>query len=88
LTGGPFREAVDQKDIGIIAPYIRQVYKLKAKLKDNGWEDIEVGTTETYQGREKRVILISTVRSKRNLLSFDSKFKLGFVANAKVCHLF
>lgn len=83
LKGGPSREPVDQKDIGIIAPYIRQVYKLKAKLKDKGWENIEVGTTETYQGREKRVILISTVRSQRDLLSFDSKFKLGFVANAK-----
>ena len=85
LKGGPSREPVDQKDIGIISPYIRQVYKLKAKLKDKGWEDIEVGTTETYQGREKRVILISTVRSTRNLLAIDSKFKLGFVANPKVC---
>jgi len=85
LQGGPSHTPVDQKDIGIIAPYIRQVYKLKAKLKDKGWEDIEVGTTETYQGREKRVILISTVRSQRNLLAIDSKFKLGFVANAKVC---
>ena len=85
LRGGPSREPVDQKDIGIISPYIRQVYKLKAKLKEKGWEDIEVGTTETYQGREKRVILISTVRSQRNLLALDSKFNLGFVANAKVC---
>ena len=85
LKGGPSHEPVDQKDIGIVSPYIRQVYKLKAKLKDKGWEDIEVGTTETYQGREKRVILISTVRSTRNLLALDSKFKLGFVANAKVC---
>lgn len=83
LKGGPSREPVDQKDIGIIAPYIRQVYKLKAKLKDKGWEDIEVGSTENYQGREKRVILISTVRSKRNFLAVDSKFQLGFVANAK-----
>ena len=84
LEGGPSREPVGQKDIGIISPYIRQVYKLKAKLKDKGWGDIEVGTTETYQGREKRVILISTVRSTPNLLALDNKFKLGFVANAKV----
>jgi superfamily I DNA and/or RNA helicase len=84
LRGGPSRDPVGQKDIGIISPYIRQVYKLKAKLKDKGWEGVEVGTTETYQGREKRVILISTVRSKRNLLALDSKFRLGFVANSKV----
>jgi helicase MOV-10 len=64
------------------------MYRLKGKLKEKGWEDVEVGTTETYQGREKRVILISTVRSKRNLLDYDSKFQLGFVANPKVCCLF
>lgn len=86
LKGGPSREPVEQKDIGIIAPYIRQMYKLKARLKEKGREDIEVGTTETFQGREKRVILISTVRSNRNLLDYDSKFGLGFVADAKVCY--
>ncbi|XP_021920403.1 putative helicase mov-10-B.2 isoform X4 [Zootermopsis nevadensis] len=83
LEGGPSREPVEQKDIGIIAPYIRQVYKLKYRLKQKGWENVEVGTTEIFQGREKRVILISTVRSNRNLLAHDSKFGLGFVANAK-----
>jgi superfamily I DNA and/or RNA helicase len=88
LKGAPSREPVEQKEIGIIAPYIRQVYKLKAKLKDKGWENIEVGTTETFQGREKRVILISTVRSNRNLLDHDSKFGLGFLANPKVCCFF
>jgi helicase MOV-10 len=88
LKGGPAREPIEQKEIGIIAPYIRQVYKLKARLKEKGWENIEVGTTEIFQGREKRVILISTVRSNRNLLDYDSKFGLGFVANAKVCCFF
>ncbi|PNF41191.1 hypothetical protein B7P43_G01458 [Cryptotermes secundus] len=83
LKGGPSREPVQQEDIGILAPYIRQVYKLKAKLKHKAWENIEVGTTETFQGREKRVIIVSTVRSQRNLLELDSKLKLGFVANAK-----
>jgi superfamily I DNA and/or RNA helicase len=85
LNGEWSHEPVKQTDIGIISPYIRQVYKLKAKLKDKGWEDIEVGTTETYQGREKRVILVSTVRSQRDLLAVDAKFNLGFVANARVC---
>ena len=84
LEGGSDRAKVEQDEIGIIAPYIRQVYKLKARLKENNWENIEVGTTETFQGREKRVILISTVRSNRNLLDFDGKYSLGFVANAKV----
>jgi superfamily I DNA and/or RNA helicase len=85
LKGARSREPVQQKDIGIVAPYIRQVYKLKAKLKHKTWEDIEVGTTEAFQGREKRVIIVSTVRSYRDLLDLDIRLKLGFVANAKVC---
>ncbi|PSN29852.1 hypothetical protein C0J52_25288 [Blattella germanica] len=83
LKGGENRTPVPQSDIGIIAPYIRQVYKLKAKLKQNKMSDVEVGTTETFQGREKRVIIISTVRSNRNLLDYDKKYGLGFVANKK-----
>ncbi|XP_069689318.1 putative helicase mov-10-B.1 isoform X2 [Periplaneta americana] len=87
LRGGPSREPLEQKEIGIIAPYIRQAYKLKGKLKEKGWDDIEVGTTETFQGREKRVILISTVRSNRNLLDYDARFRLGFVANPKMAEV-
>ncbi|KAJ9574743.1 hypothetical protein L9F63_008113, partial [Diploptera punctata] len=62
LEGGPNRDKVKQEEVGIIAPYIRQVYKIKGRLKEKHWENIEVGTTETFQGREKRVIIISTVR--------------------------
>lgn len=50
-------------------------------------ENIEVGTTETFQGREKRVIIISTVRSNRNLLDYDKKYNLGFLVSEKVSKL-
>ncbi|KAK7788775.1 hypothetical protein R5R35_010039 [Gryllus longicercus] len=74
---------VEPSDIGIIAPYIRQVYKIKHALKQQKWDEVEVGTTETFQGREKRVMIISTVRSNRNLLDYDYRFRLGFVADPK-----
>lgn len=45
---------------------------------------IEVGTTEVFQGREKRIIIISTVRSKPSLLKQDKQYQLGFVKNKKV----
>ncbi|XP_063226708.1 putative helicase mov-10-B.2 [Bacillus rossius redtenbacheri] len=83
LLGAKARTPVKQSDIGIIAPYIRQVYKLKNALKDKSWEEVEIGTTETFQGREKRVIIISTVRSNANLLDYDRKFCLGFLTNEK-----
>jgi superfamily I DNA and/or RNA helicase len=74
LRGEPSRAPVAEKDIGILTPYIQQVQKLKAGLKKEGWGGVEVGSVETFQGREKRVIIMSTVRSDQ----------LGFVGDAKV----
>ncbi|KAF5282831.1 hypothetical protein FQA39_LY17481 [Lamprigera yunnana] len=73
--------AVMESDIGIITPYIRQVYRIKEVLTRNGFPEIEVGTTEAFQGREKRIIIISTVRAQYNLLLHDRKYKLGFLKN-------
>jgi hypothetical protein len=42
-----------------------------------------VGSVEQLQGQERRVIIISTVRSTPAHLDHDFKHKLGFVANAK-----
>ncbi|KAL0819791.1 hypothetical protein ABMA28_007830 [Loxostege sticticalis] len=71
------------EDIGVIAPYIRQVYKMKAWLKDESYEKIEVGTVESFQGKEKRVILVSTVRANCRLLEYDAKYGLGFLVDDK-----
>lgn len=45
---------------------------------------IEVGTVEAFQGKEKRVIIISTVRANCGLLDHDAKFQLGFLVDDKV----
>ncbi|XP_060525981.1 putative helicase mov-10-B.1 [Cylas formicarius] len=73
---------VKPSEIGVITPYIRQVYKILDALKRD-FSQVEVGTTEAFQGREKRVIVLSTVRSQEDLLLYDSKYKLGFVKNEK-----
>lgn len=56
-------------------------------LKRNNFENVEVGTTETFQGREKRIIIVTTVRAQKDLLLFDQKYKLGFVKNEKVSYV-
>ena len=53
---------VDEDDIGIITPYRKQVQKLKWRLEERGMTDITVGTTEEFQGQERKVIIVSTVR--------------------------
>ena len=54
------RNGLSEDDIGIISPYADQV-----KLIDD-MTPVEVKTVDGFQGREKEVIVISTVRSNDN----------------------
>lgn len=49
----------DSKDIGIISPYADQVGYLNSKV------DVDVKTVDGFQGKEKEIIVISTVRSNK-----------------------
>ena len=50
---------IPESFIGVIAAYNAQVSRLKVLLP---YKDIEIGTVDGFQGREKEIILISTVR--------------------------
>ena len=50
---------VDDREIGIISPYANQVAYIKNRT------DVEVKTVDGFQGREKDIIIISTVRSNK-----------------------
>jgi helicase MOV-10 len=67
------QKCLKEIDIGVISPYLAQLKKLTEALKP--WPQIEMGTAEYFQGREKRVILISTVKSMGGI---------GFLSNEKV----
>lgn len=68
------------KSIGIISPYRKQVEKIRRNLHHR---DIKVGTVEEFQGQERDIIIISTVRSNVDYLSFDIQHNLGFLSDAK-----
>ncbi|KAI0777345.1 P-loop containing nucleoside triphosphate hydrolase protein [Trametes elegans] len=77
------RHPIRAADIGIITPYYAQVRKIRLLLRKEKIEDVKVGSVEEFQGQERRVIIVSTVRSTRDLLSYDAKFTLGFVSNPR-----
>ena len=87
------------REIGVISPYRRQVEKIKSLMNrrfqnhagggknlegiPENWSEITVGSTEEFQGQERRVIIITTVRSQPELLQHDFTHKLGFLRNPK-----
>ncbi|XP_053355474.1 putative helicase mov-10-B.1 [Clarias gariepinus] len=74
-------------DIGIIAPYRKQVEKMQKALRTvrelHQWKDIKVGSVEEFQGQEKMVIMVSAVRSSNNYVKMDQDFNIGFLTNEK-----
>ena len=60
----------ESKDIGIVTPYRQQANETKSLL---GETDILIETVHKFQGREKDVIIISTVRSVPDEFVDDKK---------------
>uniref|UniRef100_A0A8C4IA42 RNA helicase n=1 Tax=Dicentrarchus labrax TaxID=13489 RepID=A0A8C4IA42_DICLA len=49
------------------------------------WEYLpkKVGSVEEFQGQERKIIMISTVRSSINYVKMDEDFNIGFLSNKK-----
>lgn len=62
-------QEVYQEDIGIISPYRAQRENMILIFKTY-FPNIEVGTIDSFQGREKKIIIISTVRSRNITAGF------------------
>ena len=60
IAGDYLNAGIEEDDIGIISPYADQVKLIQEKTP------IEVKTVDGFQGREKEIIIISTVRSNNN----------------------
>ncbi|CAN9511896.1 unnamed protein product [Ophioblennius macclurei] len=78
------------KDIGIIAPYRKQVEKIQKALrsvpalsKGLDLKELKVGSVEEFQGQERKIIMVSAVRSSVNYVKFDKDFNIGFLSNEK-----
>lgn len=59
MTGMGFTD----KDIGIVSPYRSQCDRLRTMCKAAKYDNITVGTAEVFQGQERPIMVISTVRT-------------------------
>ena len=55
--------AITAEDIAVITPYRSQVLLLRAALRAANLYDVNVGTPEVLQGKERKVVILSTVLS-------------------------
>ncbi|OXU23365.1 hypothetical protein TSAR_012472 [Trichomalopsis sarcophagae] len=82
LLGQKFNNTIiTQADIGIVTPFSAQRFKLHRALQELDINNIDVGTVELFQGQEKEIIILSTVRSKT--FYHDNRRHIGFLSNEK-----
>lgn len=73
-----------ENEIGIITPYHGQCVEIKHEIEKVGLKkSCKIATIQEFQGGERRVIILSMVRSNEKNLAHDTKFRLGFIFNNK-----
>ncbi|KAF8598183.1 P-loop containing nucleoside triphosphate hydrolase protein [Ceratobasidium sp. AG-I] len=75
------RFRLEPSQIGVITPYRQQCSKIKKLLQAGRHGGVDVRVTEDWQGQERRVIIISAVRSDPELLEEGAAQFLGFVSS-------
>ena len=60
---------ISPTDIGIISPYRAQRDIIEQKFAKK-FKGLEIGTVDAFQGREKKIIIMSCVRSKTRHVGF------------------
>jgi len=71
------------EQLGIITPYRRQIDKIELLFDSCRLPKCKIATMEEFQGDEREVIIISTVRTRERKLEFDKRFNLGFLFNPR-----
>lgn len=61
---------ITQSDIGIITPYKKQYIRIQEELNLRNWYQVETGAVESFQGKEKNIIIVSFVRSFSKSVGF------------------
>ncbi|KAL8769890.1 MAG: hypothetical protein Q9194_005330 [Teloschistes cf. exilis] len=67
---------VKGEDMAVITPYNAQVSLLASELREKFGDEIEVGSVDGFQGREKEAVVVSLVRS-------NGDGEVGFLGEAR-----
>ncbi|EDV99683.1 GH12467 [Drosophila grimshawi] len=62
-----------------MSPYSKQVKVLRTLFIGANMDMAKIGSVEEFQGQERDIVLISTVRSSQANLQSDARLSLGFV---------
>lgn len=84
-TGGPFVKSLldhcaeEEKPIGVICMYAAQERLLQRMLSEQDWATgyrrlIKIDTVDSYQGKENRIIIVSTTRN-------NGRYEQGFLSS-------
>ncbi|CAG0919122.1 unnamed protein product [Notodromas monacha] len=75
-------EHIREEDIGIVTPYRRQCHEIRTRLQEH--QKIKVGTVEEFQGTERKIIIVSLVRTKKNVSwKYSGFWENSFFASKK-----
>lgn len=77
-------KSLKEDDVGIITPFRAQADYIKMLIKDD-FPNVEVDTIHKYQGRQKKVIILSTVVN--DLKIDDDDFITDFVTNSQLLNV-
>uniref|UniRef100_A0A1A9VAA3 RNA helicase n=1 Tax=Glossina austeni TaxID=7395 RepID=A0A1A9VAA3_GLOAU len=83
MTVKLYRNNIKPESIGIITPYMKQVKHLRNLFVDADVAMPKIGSVEEFQGQERDIILISTVRSSKEHIPSDVRHALGFIQSEK-----
>ncbi|KAH8296681.1 hypothetical protein KR054_009766, partial [Drosophila jambulina] len=78
-----YRANITADQIGILTPYAKQVKTIRTLFIGTDVAMPKIGSVEEFQGQERDIMLISTVRSSQALIRSDSQMSLGFVKSSK-----
>lgn len=75
---------VGDGSIGVVTPYADQMLRIRAELRKRKLFKVNVERVLNVQGKQFRVIVLSTVRTRHTCKGGDDNLDFGFLSNAKL----